>query len=333
MLYSVIGTRPQYVKVKPVYDYCLRNNIPHTIVDTNQHYSIGMSDSIIKSLNINNVFSLGVGTGKELPFMSSLITTLYKYFEHKQDAKILVYGDTNSTFCAALVGYKLGLSVGHVEAGARCFNKALPEEINRIFTDSVSDFCFCFSDTDLQNIENGILCGDLEYELLNNLNVPSPSFTGAAVLTVHRKENLSKDNLSVILDLCKQLEYPILWPIHHSVQNVSFFQELNIPENIWVVPPYDYKKMVDALNSAQFIVSDSGGLVKTAPFFGKRILILRKKIERVEVIQQGYGRLATFSKEDIDWLLETAEPNRNFFIYNNVVPSECIVQNFLKDYL
>ena len=325
MLYSVIGTRPQYVKVKPVYDYCLKHGIPHTIVDTNQHYSTGMSDGIIKSLGIENIFSLGVGNNKELPFMGSLINTLYEYFKDKRDAKMLVYGDTNSTFCAALVGYKLGIPLGHVEAGARCFNKDLPEEINRIFADAVSDFGFCFAEKDLYNIKNGILCGDIEYELLNNLNVPPPSLTGPVVLTVHRKENLTKTRISDILDFCARLECPIVWPIHHSVEKADFFRELEVPKNVRVVPPYDYLKMVDALNSARFIVSDSGGLLKTAPFFGKKILILRNEVGRTEVIEHGYGKFAAFEDEDIEWALRLVEPDRSFFLYDTF-PSQCIVE-------
>lgn len=324
-LISIIGTRPQYVKVKPVYDYCLKHNISHEIIDTSQHYSRNMSCDIINSLGIENISKLEYNNKSELHYISNLISELNNALCEKKNIDVLVYGDTNSTFCAALVCYKLGIRFGHVEAGARCFNNKVPEELNRIFVDAAADVGFCFAEKDMYYIENPVLCGDLEYELLNNLNLPSPTFDGPVVLTVHRKENLSKQKLQRILNFCGEVGYEITWPIHHSVSGLSFFDDLQIPNNINIISPLNYIEINTLLNDTKFIISDSGGLLKTAPFFGKRILILRNEIGRTEVIDHGYGRLAEFSEGDIKWALEKMLPDRNFFMYKGI-PSEIIVR-------
>jgi UDP-GlcNAc3NAcA epimerase len=324
-LISIIGTRPQYVKVKPIYDYCLQNNIRHKIIDTNQHYSNNMSKAIIKSLGLSDITKLNAGNTNELTFMSRCISSLYSALSNKTGSKVLVYGDTNTTFCAALVCYKLGIKLGHVEAGARCFNNKVPEEINRIFADSVSDVGFCFAQKDMTHINHGVLSGDLEYELLNSMSFPAQCNDGPIILTVHRKSNLTKERIDKILAFCGTTGHTVVWPIHHSVSNSSFFKEVSIPKNVTIIEPLNYSKMTKILNECKFIISDSGGLLKTAPFFGKRILILRDEVGRTEVIDKGYGKFATFLPEDIQWALSPADPDRKFFLYD-VLPSKCIVE-------
>lgn len=317
---SIIGTRPQYIKVKPIYDYCLKNGISHKIIDTGQHYSNGMSKQIIEDLEIKTE-SLGV-KGKELEFIANLILRLKKVVKDK----VLVYGDTNSSFTIALVCYKLGIRFAHIEAGARCFNNKVPEEVNRQFIDMTSTWNFCSFKPDLKNISNGILAGDLEYELLNKMN-PTIESEGFGILTVHRQENMTQERIEKIFSLCEQTGVDIILPIHHRLKSQVWFKEIKLSDNLYLVEPYNYSKMVEGMAKCRFLITDSGSVQKTAPFFGKRCLVLRSESGIRETIEKGYARICTFTGEDLDWLQGKVKPDKKFYLYGQ--PSEIIINEII----
>ena len=198
-LLSVIGTRPQYIKLKPLYDYCKLKGLEHIVVDTNQHYSDNVSKNLIKDLCLNVDINLSLKYSNEIDFIAKATQSLAKIIEKESPDTILIYGDTNSTFCAALSAYKLGIPIAHIEAGERCFDNSVPEEINRIFADNVSSLNFCSSKSSKANI-NGVFCGDLEYNLLNNID-PKITFENFGVMTIHRQNNCSKIRINKIFDL------------------------------------------------------------------------------------------------------------------------------------
>ena len=165
---SVIGTRPQYIKIKPLFDYCNTNNISHIIVDTNQHFSKNVSDYFINEFSLSIDYNLNVNNSNELSFISESMIKFKDVLEKENPDFVLIYGDTNSTLSSSLVCYKLGIPFGHVEAGLRCDNIKVPEELNRIVADLTSTLQFTPIKKVLPILNNGILCGDLEYELLNN---------------------------------------------------------------------------------------------------------------------------------------------------------------------
>ncbi len=329
---SIIGTRPQYIKVKPVYDYCKANNIEHMIMDTNQHYSDSVSKNIIESLNLEIDRNLGVYGDSELGFISSACLSLSDFLKEeleKDDIFVITYGDTNSAFAAALTCYKLRVPFAHVEAGARCFNNKVPEEVNRIFLDSTSTMNFCTSTRDLANLSEGHLSGDMEYELLNYMDIEEEELD-FGIMTVHRQNNMNKEAIERIFAFSEKIGNFIL-PMHHRLKNQPWMKDVKIPDNIKVVDPLDYQEMVNHMASCKYLISDSGGVLKTSAFFGKRILVLREEVGCLDVLHQGFGRICTFSDDDIEWIQGgDLERKKRFFLPTDRNPSEIIIEEIYK---
>ncbi len=282
---SIIGTRPQYIKIKSIYDYCLQKNINHKIIDTKQHYSDNVSRDLIKDLGLKIDFNLNLSHSSEIEFISSAILGLSDIIKAELPDIALVYGDTNSTFCAALSACKLGVPVVHIEAGERCFDNSVPEEINRIFADNVSKLKFCSSRSSMENI-NGIFCGDLEYNLLNNID-PKITFENFGVMTIHRQSNCTNDRVNEIFELCSGIPHDIKFFAHHRIKP---FIESNTPKNVEVLNPCIYSEMVNNLAKCKFVITDSGSLQKTSPFFGKKTLVMRNKSEWKDTERYGIAK-------------------------------------------
>jgi len=326
-IFSIIGTRPQYIKIKPFYDFCLKNNIDHKIVDTLQHYSNNVSKSIIEDLDLKIDFPLQIKNENEISFLSDSLLKIENILKQEKPDFVLVYGDTNSTFCAATVCYKMGIPLAHVEAGLRCGNINIPEEVNRIFTDMVSQIRFCSSKKALKN-KNDIFCGDLEYELLNSIN-PVIKFGNYGVMTIHRQSNIEPERLRGILDFCASIPNNIRFFAHHRTRPV--LERIKIPSNIEVYESCSYSQMVRNLSECKFIITDSGGLNKTAPFFGKKALIMRKQIEWTETEERGHARRSCLNGDDIEWLLDSPRQRDKRFYLTSNDPSY-IMYNTIKRY-
>lgn len=322
---SIIGTRPQYIKIKPFYDFCIQNDIDHKIVDTLQHYSPNVSEDIIRDLDLQIDFFLDIKKDSEIIFMSDAFLKIEAILKQEKPQCVLVYGDTNSTFCASLVAYKLKIPVAHVEAGLRCGDKKVPEEINRIFSDTISDLKFCPSREAMENIENGIYSGDLEYEQLNNMN-PSIEYGDFGVMTIHRQSNVNPHRMSEILSFCQKIPYQIHFHVHH--RTAPILKNLEIPQNILLKESCNYTTMVGKLSSCKFIITDSGGIQKTAPFFGKKALIIRDKIEWKETEKFGYVKKCTFEEKNLEWLLTNdVKCDKLFYMDKVSSPSEIIINS------
>lgn len=324
-LLSIIGTRPQYIKIKPLYDYCNLKKIEHIIIDTNQHYSDNVSKNLIKDLNLNIDINLNLNYSNEIEFTSKAIMNLSNLIGRERPDIVLVYGDTNSTFCAAFSAYKLGVPIAHIEAGERCFDNSVPEEINRIFTDSVSKFNFCSSRFSENNI-NGIFCGDLEYNLLNNIN-PKIAFENFGIMTIHRQSNCSNGRVSKILEMCSKIPYDIKFFAHHRIK--PFID--SVPGNVKILEPCIYSEMIDAMAKCKFIITDSGSIQKTSPFFGKNTLVMRNMSEWRDAERCGIVRLEGKEEEDIAWIMSNSAPRiKNLYLNNKALPAEIIVNTIVS---
>lgn len=329
-LLSIIGTRPQYIKIKPIFDYCSKNSINHKIIDTRQHYSYNVSDALIGDLSLKIDHSLLVKNNNEIEFVSKCIKNLGDLIKKESPSYVLVYGDTNSTFCAALAAYKLGVKVAHIEAGERCFDMSVPEEVNRVFVDGVSEFNFCSSEQSVLNLKNGIHCGDLEYEFLNHIN-PSISFENFGVMTIHRNENTSKNRLHKILSFCATLPYEIRLFSHHRTKALLTD---GVPDNIKIYDACAYSEMVNNLSRCRFIITDSGSIQKTSAFFGKRTLIMRSNSEWKRVEKNGFAKLSSDNtSDDYSWILsDPPNRDRSFYLASGCrMPSEIILSTMLKN--
>lgn len=331
-LLSIIGTRPQYIKIKPFADYCkTQKDIEHVVWDSGQHYSPNVSEEVVKDLDlhIDRDLEIGKNSENELDFMSKAVkgfsNCLFSEIinDFGPDA-ILVYGDTNTTFCASLVAYKFGIPLAHVEALMRCGDISIPEEVNRIFADQVASWKFCSSwqsmkDADLRSV---FYCGDLEYEYLYNLD-PVVGLDDYFVMTIHRQENMKKEKLQDTLDFVERLNSPVRFFVHHRTK--ENLQQCRVPINVILLEPCPYKTMIEQLSNCRGILTDSGGVQKVAPFFGKKAIVFRKKIEWIEAEKAGYT-LRHSSPRDRDWLLdiEGIERNKRFYLPIVGSPSEII---------
>lgn len=326
-LLSIIGTRPQYIKLKPFYEFC-KGKVEHKVIDTFQHFSSNVSQELIQDLDLKIDFTLELMNTSELQFISSCITRLETFLDKLKPDIVLVFGDTNSAFCGALVAYKKGIPLAHVEAGERCFDFTVPEEANRVFIDNIASLKFCSSQPAVENVANGVFCGDLEYEYLNLLD-PEIKFEEFGVMTLHRQENCNLKKLQKVFDLCNQTSSKIKFFVHHRIR--AFVDQLELSDNIEKLDPCPYTEMVDVMARCSFIITDSGSLQKTAPFFGKRTLVMRKATEWSETIEQDFVRCCRFLEKDLEWLLSKSKRRDKNFYLGRSSPSS-IILNSLKNF-
>jgi UDP-GlcNAc3NAcA epimerase len=328
---SVIGTRPQYIKIKPIYDFFEKqNDIKHLIIDTSQHFSYNVSGLLIDELKLNIYKRLDVENINEISFITSSILSLENIFEEEAPDFVLVYGDTNSTFCAALAAYKMGIPIGHVEAGVRGFTM-IPEETNRVFVDQVSNIHYCSSSDDTRNVRNGIVTGDLEYELLNNLN-PNIEPEDYMAMTIHRQSNMNVASLNKIFNFCSTLDCKIVFYQHHRTKIFMEKNNISAPANVAIEEPCSYLTMVKSMAECKGILTDSGSIHKTLPFFGKKALIFREEgIEWRSVDDAGFSKKFE-TNNDAEWLLSPA-PDRDKLFFSGGVPASQLIYSKIMEFL
>lgn len=329
---SVIGTRPQYVKVKPIFDYCNENNINHIIVDTNQHYSENVSNYFIEEFSLVINHDLRTSNNDEVGFIAQTMEKFNKILKEEKPDFVLIYGDTNSTLSSSLVCYKQKIPFAHIEAGLRCNDIKVPEELNRVVADLISDIQFTPKKTGyIQDyFNNEIVSGDLEYELLNKHYDKDITFVGPPVMTIHRKENQNIESFSKILSFCEEYNKPIDFYLHHSTKSFIESNNIVLPKNITIKPPAKYSEMIDALSSCKFIITDSGGLMKTCPFFRKKCIVMRNNIEWTKVESADYGVRYKNIINPINWATNTKNKRIKDFYMKNGRPSKIIIDNIKK---
>lgn len=311
MIVTVIGARPQFVKAAVVSKALKDLGIEEKIIHTGQHYDTRMSQVFWDELGIPPyALNLEVGSGTHGQQTARMLEKIETYLlEHEEKVKaVMVYGDTNSTIAAALAASKLHIKVIHVEAGLRSFNRLMPEEINRILTDHISDLLFCSSVEGVQQltkegIKNNVYdVGDVMYdallsfleiaerkiELKNILPFENQDF---ALATIHRPSNTDDfDSLNQIIEALGQLNMNCLWPVHP--RNKKRLSELRIPANLFLIEPVSYLEMLVLLKNCYKVLTDSGGVQKEAYWMRKPCVTLRKETEWVETLEQNWNILA-----------------------------------------
>lgn len=315
---SIIGTRPQYVKIKPLYDHLLSVDCRHVIVDTNQHYSKNVSSIFIDEFGLEIDYNLSINNINPVIFISKTIESLSPILCSEKPDIVLVFGDTNTTLAGALASNKMGFAVGHIESGMRCGSRKRPEEINRIITDELSDIHFLSRRKDHSNVRNPVYSGDLEFVLLTNMfldkKIPERRFDDYVLMTIHREENTYPDRIRYVFDMCRNTKENFLFPMHHRTKILIYENDIDIPVNIRVIDPVGYLEMVCLLQTCKAIFSDSGGLAKVSPFFGKKCLVPLDCTEYDDLVEHGYIKCGL----DFDWLLgETIEPYKNIYYVEN----------------
>lgn len=309
---TVVGARPQFVKAAPV-STALRQHHTEVLVHTGQHYDREMSDLFFEELAIPRPdHELGVGSGAHGWQTGQMLIRIEAVLQAERPDGMLVYGDTNSTLAGALAAAKLGIPVAHVEAGLRSFNRAMPEEHNRVLADHCADLLFCPTQTavDLlhaEGITRGVhLVGDVMVDaalqfaevargrstILKKLGLTPKTY---ALATLHRPYNTDDPaRLREVLMALDTLDMPVVFPLHPRTR--ARLADMNNLQpstfNLRPIDPVGYLDMLTLEQSAALILTDSGGVQKEAYFFAVPCITLRPETEWVETVAAGWNRLA-----------------------------------------
>lgn len=319
---SILGARPQFIKAA-VLSRIIRekNEFEEVIVHTGQHFDANMSDVFFEEMEIPrpkynlDIHSLthGAMTGQMLEKIEAIL------IEESPDA-VVVYGDTNSTLAGALAAKKLGLKLVHVEAGLRSFNMAMPEEVNRILTDRISDLLLCPTGMAMVNLRaegfdhfpcKVVQCGDIMKDsvqyygqlsssrsgIIRKLNLQDKCFVLA---TLHRQENTEDPlKLNSIIGALNALteDCEVILPLHPRTKGA--LGQFSIDFKGTLIDPLGYFDMLEILKHCRMVVTDSGGLQKEAFFNKKPCIIVRDETEWVELIEHGYARTCGSNQDKI----------------------------------
>lgn len=308
---TIVGARPQFIKAAAV-SRVLRERHCEILIHTGQHYDYEMSGVFFDGLDLPRPdFNLEVGSGSHGAQTGAMLNGIEDALLNIRPDYVLVYGDTNSTLAGALAASKLSLPVAHVEAGLRSFNRRMPEEINRVLADHVSDLLLCPSDAAVRNLaaegitRNVHLVGDVMLDVLNWAKQrlarnPSRMLTQLGLTekryllaTVHRSENTDDPSrLRQILEAFNSLEEPVVFPVHPRSLKVIKEIGCRTEPHVRLIDPLAYLDMVALENSARLILTDSGGVQKEAYWLNVPCLTLREETEWVETVQAGWNMLS-----------------------------------------
>ncbi len=335
----VAGARPNFMKIAPIIkEIESRNNrtgelggksIEWTLIHTGQHYDEKMSEVFFKELGIAQPHvNLEIGSGSHAEQTAHIMIKFEKYCLEEKPDWVVVVGDVNSTLACTLVCAKLCLKVAHVEAGLRSFDRTMPEEINRIVTDSLADLLLTPSpDGDENLLKEGVpqsriklvgnimidsLVSNLERsrnaDILERLGLSKKEFV---FVTLHRPSNVDrKDSLETIVNALKRLSqrFPIVFPIHPRTKKMLQAHDIDISDikNMNVIEPIGYHDCLCLSENARLVLTDSGGLQEETTFFRSPCLTLRPNTERPVTITLGSNKLTTIQTldEDIQSVLE-----------------------------
>ncbi|HNX89973.1 MAG TPA: UDP-N-acetylglucosamine 2-epimerase (non-hydrolyzing) [Paludibacteraceae bacterium] len=309
---TVVGARPQFVKAATLSRQFGLQDVNEKIIHTGQHYDANMSEVFFEEMEIPrpayqlDIHGLNHGamTGKMLRGIEEIL------INEKPDG-VLVYGDTNSTLAGALAAVKLHIPVVHVEAGLRSFNMQMPEEVNRILTDRISDLLLCPTDTAVDNLKsegfdnfhkrimkNGDVMQDAALYYARKAEQKSDilqkkNLSDFVLATIHRQENTDNpENLRGIINGLNEINRmkAVVVPLHPRTRNI--LKQQNIIPEFTIIDPVGYFDMIMLLKSCKMVITDSGGVQKEAFFFGKQCVTMREETEWVELVKYGYNILA-----------------------------------------
>ena len=307
---TVVGNRPQFVKAAAV-SRLLRQRADELIVHTGQHYDDELSRVFFEELSVPAPDrELDAGGGTNTAQTARILGALEPVLEELGPSLVLVYGDTNSTLAGALAASQAGIPTGHVEAGMRSFDRAMPEELNRVLTDHASELLLCSTETAMLNLEReGVrgeshLVGDVmadvslafrdiaeeRSQILDRLGLEPASYL---VVTAHRAGNVDRlERLEALVALLEALPAPVVLPLHpRTRERLTAAGLMDRLDGIKVVPPLGYLDFMKLARHARAILTDSGGVQKEAYLLGVPCVTLRDTTEWVETVEAGWNTL------------------------------------------
>lgn len=328
---SVVGARPQFVKLAPVARAAVAAGVDHQIIHTGQHYDPMLSDVFFSELGIPSPdHHLGVGSGQHGAQTGAMLAALETAFESECPDWVLVYGDTNSTLAAAIAAVKLHIPLAHLEAGLRSFNRRMPEEHNRVLTDHAADLCLAPTDQALAHLtheglgERSVVVGDVMTDVLYLVRdqvtgraSPLPYAPGDYIVaTLHRAETTDDPTrLATVVDALSRLNHPVVLLAHPRLVAKAAEHGIELTAgSLEHRAPLGYPDLVAAVSNARHVVTDSGGLQKEAFLLRVPCTTVRTETEWIETVELGWNRLALTGDEIVSSVTRpapeatTAEP-------------------------
>lgn len=374
---TIIGARPQIIKAAAL-SRAIKNSfsdrIEEKILHTGQHYDHNMSEVFFSELGIPLPnYNLNIGSGKHGEQTAKMMTGIEDILVNEHFDAVVVYGDTNSTLAGAIAASKLHIPVIHIEAGLRSYNKAMPEEINRITCDHVSTLLFAPTPTAIDNLKRegfsitnhppfsidnpGIFCsGDIMYdnsvffseiaeEKSNILSKNDLHPENYILATIHRNNNTDNpERLQNILTALSKIsiknKLPIIIPLHPRTEKIlkennRLYQEIENSELIKLIPPASFLEMIVLEKNAMLIMTDSGGVQKEAYYFKKPCVILRNETEWIEIIENNAGVLTDTDTVSIINAFEKMKNCHSTFppVFGNAHAAELILNKIIDSFV
>jgi len=310
----VLGTRPELIKMAPILDALEEKGEDMILIHSGQHYADELSENFIRDLNIRPPdYFLKVGSGTQAYQTTECMVRLEKILEEKKPNTVLVQGDTNTVLAGALTAAKMGIAVGHVEAGLRSYDRRMPEEYNRRVADHVSHLLFAPTEDSANILRAEKVWGDIHMtgntvidacekyvkiaEMKSKIidEIPSSDFI---LITAHRAENVDNPKvLAGLIKILKDVSLPVVYPIHprteKRLKEFGLFDELSGLANVQIIPPAGYFDFLALMKRCRFILTDSGGIQEeaTSPSISKRVLVFRNNTERPEAVAAGFASI------------------------------------------
>lgn len=316
-IHLIAAARPNFMKIAPLYHELCKNEWARpVIVHTGQHYDINMSDAFFKDLGLPEPhIHLGVGSGTHAEQTGRVMIAYEKVLMEQRPDLVVVVGDVNSTIAATLAAVKLGIKTAHLEAGLRSFDRTMPEEINRLVTDSIADLLWTPSpDGDENLIREGVAPGKIQRVgniMIDSLEMMREKIEAAgtwqemglarnayAVVTLHRPSNVdNKKLLSSLVDALIELagSHPVVFPIHPrtraNLQRFDMLEKLSSTATMKCLEPLNYVRFMNLVFNCRLVVTDSGGIQEETTYLGIPCITLRDNTERPITVSQGTNRL------------------------------------------
>lgn len=336
---SIVGARPNIIKMAPLHNKITKtSNFEHFVIHTGQHYDYKMSEIFFKEFNLPTPDkNLGVGSGTANYQIGKILQRLENALLNLNPDLVVVYGDTNSTIAGAIASNKCNYKLAHVESGLRSFDISMPEEINRIITDHLSNLLFSPTKNALINLRKESVfgqvsnTGDLSVEILNEslkLNSPILNEIGLIpksyiVLTIHRAENTNSVNkLISIVNIIKKMDnnFKTIFPIHPRTENFlkknDLMNSLLSCKNLKIIPPLGYLDFITLIRNASKVLTDSGGIQKESYLLKTPCVTLRTNTEWTETLENGWNVLTGTDYKLVLKELKKTKPlerNKSFF--------------------
>ncbi|MCH8067643.1 MAG: UDP-N-acetylglucosamine 2-epimerase (non-hydrolyzing) [Nanoarchaeota archaeon] len=318
---SIVGTRPNFIKLAALIDEIKKHKIEHILIHTGQHYDTPMSHLFFEELGLPKPDEHLVSSGdrnlsEQREFLKKIIKAALEKQKPKPDL-VIVVGDVNSTVAGAEAAHDLGIKVAHVEAGLRSFDKTMPEEINRIRTDEISDFLFTTEESGNKNLLNEGISKDKIFfvgnvmidtllkhkekskksNILSKLGLDKNSY---AVLTLHRPSNVDNkegfENIIAILEKIQE-KIKIVFPVHpRTKKNIELFdlnEKIKNMKNLIITEPLGYLDFLCLMSNSKLVLTDSGGIQEETTVLGIPCITLRKNTERPVTVEQGTNLLVS----------------------------------------